>query len=309
MLSAASLTCPAQQPDPHAHEATPSPVDHATHPMDHETHPAGSATNPMDHETHTMGNATNPAETSASQDGRASPPWSQADEIYDPSEMAIARDALLSGHGGLPSWFVLLDRLEFGSADLEDTFNLEGQAWFGGDLNRIRVEVESEHRLSPEELEELEISAMWSRAVSTFWDFQVGLRRESEPHGRYDGMIGIHGLAPYLFEMDFSAFISEDGHGSAEAEVEYDLFLAQRLILQPSLEAAFSFGDAPDRELASGLSNLSVGLRLRYEIVREFAPYVGIEWERFVGETGDLVEARGGESEHVAVVAGFRAWF
>ncbi len=250
-----------------------------------------------------------PAAESENPTGDAAQPWNQADRFFDPGEMARSRDRMRAEHGSQPSWFIMLDRLEYRFGEEDDSFETEAQAWYGGDLNRVRLEIEGERSISEGKTESLQTSVMYSRAVSTFWDFQAGLRRDSEPHGVNQVRVGMYGLAPYLFEMDFSALIDQDGKASAELEAEYEIFLTQRLILQPSAEAVVAFDDIPGRELARGLAELDFGLRLRYEFTREFAPYVGIEWERYMGSTGDLLEAHGEEREHFAIVAGFRIWF
>ncbi|NHK29687.1 copper resistance protein B [Parvularcula flava] len=251
-----------------------------------------------------------PALAQHSHDGDDSPaPWSQADAYYDPAEMAEARAQVQHHAGGQNFWFVMADRFEIQSLDGEETGVWDAQGWYGGDINKLFVKTEGEYSFEGDEVEDAEIQALWSRAISPYWDLQTGLRYDVEPDGKAHGVFGVQGLAPYLFEVDAAAFVSEDGDVTARTEVEYELLLTQRLILQPRLEANFSFQDVPDRELGTGLTNLDAGVRLRYEIKREFAPYVGVEWQGAFGETADIIEAAGGDAQGTAFVAGIRAWF
>ena len=153
------------------------------------------------------------------------------------------------------------------------------------------------------------MQALWSRAISPFWDLQAGVRYDLEPKGRTHAAIGVQGLAPYWFEVDAAAFISHKGDITARTEVEYDLLLTQRLILQPRAEIEASAQDIEEIGIASGLTGFDLGLRLRYEIEREFAPYLGVEWQKALGGTADLTEAEGGDSDKIAIIAGVRAWF
>ena len=122
-------------------------------------------------------------------------------------------------------------------------------------------------------------------------------------------MIGVQGLAPYWFEIDAAAFVSTQGDITARIEAEYELLLTQRLILQPRAELELSAQDIPELETGSGITSLDAGLRLRYETVREFAPYVGVEWQGHFGDTKDMIKAAGGETDRTVFVIGVRAWY
>ncbi|WP_262422357.1 copper resistance protein B [Brevundimonas denitrificans] len=122
-------------------------------------------------------------------------------------------------------------------------------------------------------------------------------------------MLGVQGLAPYWWEVDAAAFLSTEGDLTARVEAEYDQRITQRLILQPRFELEASASDIPELGLGSGLTHVEAGVRLRYEIAREFAPYVGVEWSRDLGDTADLTRALGGDPEHTRVVVGIKAWF
>lgn len=242
-------------------------------------------------------------------DGETGKPWSQADEIYGPEEMATARAALRHHHGGMTNWFVMLDRFETQFHDGETALVWDGQGWFGGDINKLWIKTEGHYSFDEDAFEEAEIQALWSRAVTAFFDVQAGVRYDLEPKGRAHGVIGVQGLAPYWFEIDAAAFISEDADVTASIEVEYELLFTQRLILQPRMEIELSAQDIPEIGAGAGVTHLAAGARLRYEIEREVAPYVGVEWQGAFGKTADYIRADGGDPKGVALVAGIRAWF
>jgi copper resistance protein B len=154
-----------------------------------------------------------------------------------------------------------------------------------------------------------ELQLLYSRAITPFFDVQAGVRQDFEPDSRAYGVLGLQGLAPYRFEIDAAAFLSEEGDLTARLEAEYDLLLTQRLALQPRVEVEAALDDVPDRALASGFTGAEAGLRLRYEIRREIAPYVGVSWRKALGDTADIVRAAGEEDETTALVAGVRVWF
>jgi copper resistance protein B len=234
------------------------------------------------------------------------PPWDQAEAFYGEAEMAAARRTGLQSHGNTVTGFVMADRLEFQSGDDEDLVLWDLQGWRGGDLNKLWVKAEGAYGIDDDAFEEAEAQMLWSRAISPFFDLQAGVRQTVEPDARTDAVIGIQGLAPQWFEVDVAAFIGEDI--TARAEAEYDLTLSPRLVLQPRLELELAADDIPELGLGSGLTHAAAGVRLRYELSRQFAPYVGVEWQAASGETGDLIEAAGGESEQTVLMIGLRAW-
>lgn len=241
--------------------------------------------------------------------GEGRPPWSQADEYFDSAEMAHARAMVRRGSGGQNHSFLMADRLEIQSEDGEDTFAWDVQGWYGGDRDKVWVKSEGHHDLREDEWEEADIDLLWSRAATTFFDWQTGLRWQAEPEELAYAVVGVQGLAPYWFEVDFAAAVSEDGDLGASLELEYELLLTQRLVLQPRIEARASAQRVPELETGSGLVGLEAGLRLRYEIVREFAPYVGIEWHEAFGETAGFIREASGDPRGTVFVAGLRAWF
>ncbi len=231
-------------------------------------------------------------------------PAHAADRYFDPAAMAEARDAMLAENGDVRTTGVVIDRLEAGFGDGQTTYLWDAQGWTGGDLNRFWWKSEGE---GGSKLEEAEVQALYSRAIRPFWDLQAGVRQTFRPDLKdtTDLVLGVQGLAPHWFEIDAAAFLSTGGDLSARIEAEYDQRFTRRWILQPRAEVTLAASDVPEIEVGSGLSSLELGLRLRYEITREFAPYAGVEWTRRFGDTRDLT----GEADEVRFVLGLKAWF
>lgn len=240
----------------------------------------------------------------------AQEPGAQADAYFDRGAMARARAALKTEHGGGTTWFLLAERLEYQTNDGAPTLLFDGQGWWGTDRNKLWVKSDVERDFDAGAFEEAELQALWSRPIARFFDVQAGVRHDFVSGAdRTFGVVGVQGLAPYWFEIDAAIFVSGDGDVSARFEAEYDLLLAQRLILQPRTELNFAVQDVENIGVGSGLSTAELGLRLRYEIRPQFAPYVGVNWERAVGETADFARANGDDVGAVSVVAGVRLWF
>ncbi len=230
-----------------------------------------------------------------------------AAQDHDMEEM---RQHLKAHHGGQTFSYIEGERLEYRSNDGEPAFLWDAQGWWGGDVNKLWLKTEGEYNFFTDEWEEAELQALWSRAVTAFFDFQAGVRHDFTPGAtRTFGVVGVQGLAPYLFEVDAALFVSGAGDVSARVETEYELLLTQRLILQPRAELSFEFQELPSVELGSGLSSVALGGRLRYEIKREFAPYVGVSWERALGDTADFKRAAGKTPGALSFVAGIRFWY
>jgi copper resistance protein B len=301
--------------------ASPPAADpHAGHDMSGMAMP-GMDMGPMDHSA--MGHGAmsmGPPDLQTSADDAGRPPRAPtpaaalggpayaADLYFDPAAMAAARQAMLAENGDVRTTGVIIDRLEAGFGDGETSYLWDAQGWTGGDINRFWWKSEGE---GSGKLEDAEVQALYSRAIRPFWDLQAGVRQTIRPDLKdtTDFVLGVQGLAPHWFEIDAAAFLSSEGDLSARIEAEYDQRITQRWILQPRAEVTIAASDAAEIEVGSGLSSLELGLRLRYEIRREFAPYAGIEWTRRFGDTRDLVEAGGGEAEDVRFVVGLKAWF
>ncbi len=210
--------------------------------------------------------------------------------------------------------YVLIDRLEFNTGDTPDTFLWDAQGWYGGDRHKFWWKTEGTHQTQGPSAGEGEVQALYSRLVAPFWDFQIGLRYDrtwgpGPDRDRAFAVIGLTGLAPYWFEIEPALFVSEDGDVSARLTATYDALLTQRLILQPRLDVNAALQRVSEFGVGSGVNDVEIGLRLRYEIRREFAPYVGVTWRRALGNSADLAKVIGGETSILSVVIGGRAWF
>jgi copper resistance protein B len=207
-----------------------------------------------------------------------------------------------------PLLFMLnLDELEIHDA-AGDPLSWNIASWVGKDLRKFRLETEGEQ--GDEGTENIEVRALYSRAVAAYWDFQLGLRHDPEPGPARDwAVIGWRGLAPYWFEIDTALFIGEDSRSALRLEVEYEILFTQRLVLSPEIEFNFHGKDDPELGIGSGLSDIEAGLRLRYEIRPEFAPYIGVNREKVYGGTEDLARAAGEDTVSSGLVFGIKAWF
>jgi len=202
----------------------------------------------------------------------------------------------------------LADRLEAVRTRGEWSAAYEIEARIGRDYDRAVLKAEGE--VEDGRLHEARTELLWTHAVHPYWDVQLGVRHDSgEGPNRSWAAFGVQGLAPYWFEVDATAYVGESGRTSLRLSAEYELLLTQRLILQPRLEANAYGKPDPERGLGSGLSDLTAGVRLRYEIRREFAPYVGVERAWKLGNTADLAEAAGEDRRVTRWVAGLRFWF
>jgi copper resistance protein B len=219
-------------------------------------------------------------------------------------------EQLMAEHGGSLNFLVLGERFEQAEDDGATSRLWEMQGWLGYDEHKLWLKLEGEYDVDANETERSEAQALYSRAIAPFWDLQAGLRRDDAGSAsRNYAVIGLMGLAPYWFELDAAAFISERGDLSARLEAEYELRFTQRLLLQPRLELNYSFADDTALGVGEGMSEAGFGLRLRYEIRREFAPYLGVEWTRAYANTAALLRAAGDDPEDVRVVAGLRFWY
>ena len=249
------------------------------------------------------------AQESQPQTSETTPPWSMADEYWGEEAMARSRKAVQAASGAQMHNMLMADRFELQAHDNEEALIWDLQGWYGGDINKFYVKAEGEYSFSEDAVEESEIQALWSRAITPFWDIQTGLRYDLDPKGKTHWVFGMQGLAPYWFEIDAAAFISTDGDLTARIEAEYDILFSQRLILQPRIELEASAQDVADIALGSGVTHLEAGLRLRYEFKREVAPYIGIEWQNSFGKTADFAKAAGEDPSATVFVIGLRAWF
>ena len=189
-----------------------------------------------------------------------------------------------------------------------DSLKWDIDAWYGRDLHKFWLKSEGEYEDG--ETEEAELQFLYNRAVTTYWDIQLGWRTDIRPEPDRQWLVmGLQGLAPYFFEVDAAIFIGESGRVAGRIELEYELLLTQRLVFTPELEVNIYSEDDPALALGSGFSDIEAGVRLRYEVHRKFAPYVGFNWNRKFGETADLERVMGEDTTDMQFVAGIRAWF
>lgn len=236
-------------------------------------------------------------------------PAHAADSLFDEQDMARAREQLRAEQGDVVSYLLLADRFETHIADGEDAYAWDIQGWYGGDIHRLWLKSEGEGVFG-EGTEEVELQALYSRAVTPFFDVQAGVRHFIRPDDeRFWLTAGLQGLMPYSFELEAAAFVSDDGDLTGRLQANYDLHITQRFVLQPRIEVNIAAQEIPELTIGSGLGSVETGLRLRYEIRREIAPYLGLSWERKLGDTGDLAVAAGDERRSRGLVAGIRFWF
>jgi copper resistance protein B len=239
----------------------------------------------------------------------SSDPDYAADAVWGADAMAPVRRALYTEHGSFRGGKLLIDRLEYRARDGQDGYAWEGEAWYGGDYDRLWLKSEGEGGFR-KALDSAEVQALWSHALDPWFNFQTGIRYDIRPRpDRAHLAVGVQGLVPYFFEVDVAAFLSTRGDLTARVEAEYDQRITNRLILQPGVELNLSAQDVPSIGLGAGLSSVEAGLRLRYEFVPEFAPYIGVHYERSIGNTARFARAAGTDTGGPALVLGMRAWF
>jgi len=210
-------------------------------------------------------------------------------------------------------FYFVADRFEYYSIKGTNPLVADIQGYIGKDYNKFWFKAEGEF-LTTEKEGEMEIQGLYSRPLTSYFDFQAGLRydiayNDVNTSTRAFAVVGLQGLAPYLFEVDGSIQVSEDGDASGSFEGEIDLLVTQRLIIQPRFATSVAVQKVEEYGVGSGLNNIQLGLRLRYEIKRELAPYIGISWNRKLSETADLAKLEGADVSVFGVVGGVRVWY
>lgn len=229
--------------------------------------------------------------------------------IWGAQAMEPSRSDVYRMHGAFRGGKVMIDRLEYRAQNGRDGYAWEGDAWYGGDYDRLWLKTSGEGAFgkSPETVE---VQALWSHAIDPWFNLQAGLRQDIQSGpDRTHLTVGVQGLAPYLFDVDVAAFLSDHGDLTARIEAEYDQRITRLLILQPRVEVNMAAQDVPAAGVGAGLSLIEAGVRIRYEFVPEFAPYLGIEYSRDIGRTADFARARGDDAGGWSFVLGLRTWF
>ncbi len=231
-----------------------------------------------------------------------------ADAIWGADAMAASRRDLRRTHGDFPVFWFQGDRLEAQVRDGADAYLWDIQGYYGGPAERFWFKSEGEGTFGSAP-DDAEVQALYSKAFAPFWDVQAGLRHDIAGPDTTHAVIGVQGLAPYMFEVDAALFLSTRGDLTARIEAEVDQRITQRLILQPRIEANLAAQDIPLLAIGAGLDQIELGARLRYEIRREFAPYVGIEQSWRIGRSATFARARGEAAAATSFIAGIRFWF
>lgn len=232
-------------------------------------------------------------------------PSAQAQELPPPIEDSATRG------------YLLIDQLEHtttrytGGSKKEDALRFNTSGWIGGDYHRLWIYTEGT-KPSNGKLEDVDVQLLYGRLVAPFWDLQTGVRyfrpRPGGPSRNY-AVFGVQGLAPYRFGVQAAAFVSERGEVSGRAELEYEMLLTQRWILQPRFASNFGMQEVRELGVGRGLNDVELGLRLRYEVRRELAPYIGVSWQKRYGGSAQFARERGEDVSGWRMVAGVRVWF
>ncbi len=211
-------------------------------------------------------------------------------------------------HGSTPFGMLLIDQLEAFHGRNANGQSWEAEGWYGNDENKLWIRTEGER--SRGKLEDGDLEAFWNHNIATFWSTQLGVRQElGEGPNRSWAAFGVQGLAPYWFEVEATGYVGANGRTAARLRAEYELLFTQRLILQPEAEINLYGKNDPQRRIGSGISDVQFGLRLRYEIRRQFAPYIGVSWVRRLGTSADYTRQDHQPVFDRQIVAGVRIWF
>jgi copper resistance protein B len=220
---------------------------------------------------------------------------------FPPVDGHAAHDRMING-------LVLFDQLEgrFGSGS--GAFAWSNSGWVGGDINRLWFRTEGDGA-DGGGIGDAEAHLLYGRAVARWWDVVAGVRQDFQPGAQTWLALGVQGLAPGFFEIQATAYVSDAGQTAARVELEYDVLLTNRLVLQPVLEVNLYGKTNESLGVGRGLSTGEAGFRLRYEFRREFAPYVGVTWVRAFGKTADLADDEASTNGAPRLVTGVRLWF
>jgi len=330
MICSSLLVAPLQAQDHGSHadhvdpvsstqSSTPKPADpHAGH-MPSPVNPEQSMENPMmDHSSMDHGSSgaagskanVSPGpmmETPPPSEAGNGPPRA-ADAIWGADAMADSRRSLREMHGNFPVFWFQGDRMETQIRGGDDGYLWDVQGYYGGPTSRFWFKSEGEGEFG-ERIEDAEVQALYSRAIAPFWDIQAGVRQDLAGLKTTHAVIGVQGLAPYMFEIDAAIFVSHRGDVTGRIEAEVDQRITRRLILQPRAEVNLAAQNVTRLGIGAGLDNVEVGVRLRYEFIREFAPYIGVEQSWRIGRSADFARVAGEDASVTNYVVGVRFWF
>ncbi|WP_425278173.1 copper resistance protein B [Azotobacter salinestris] len=295
--------------------AAPLPVLAADGHAGHARHPAAAEHGAMDHGS--MDHGQHGDRDHGNHDGHGEEHGGH-DDAYQmpgiPVPTAADRAAAfppLSGHaphGRSLNSLLLFEKLEYQDADDGSALVWDANAWIGGDVDRLWLRSEGERTNG--HTEQAELQALWGHAIGPWWELVGGVRQDFKPASAQTwAAFGIQGTPFYGLETEITAYYGEGGQTSLRLEADYELLLTNRLILEPTVEANFYGRNDRERGAGSGLGEIEAGLRLRYEITRQFAPYLGVTWGRLYGNSEDLARDAGEDEEEARFVAGIRLWF
>ncbi len=236
-------------------------------------------------------------------------PQNAADTVWGGAAMDPSRTFLLTReHGAMRVAKLLIDQAETRIRNGRDGYFVNAEGWYGGDIDKLwlKTEIEGAYGSKPGQAE---VQALWSHAIDPWFNLQTGVRIDTEPRTTGRLAVGVEGLAPYWIEVDGAAFLSTRGDLTARFEAKHDLRITQKLLLQPRGQLDFALHDIPEERVGSGLSKVELGARLRYQITPNFAPYIGIVYERAIGHTARFVRAAGDDPGGLEFAVGVRTWF
>jgi len=300
-----NMSAAGKSTDPGLQDADESLMDHGSmdmESMDHESMDMES----MDHGSMDMESMDMESMDMGSMQGGRAPA-----DARDPHAYAGGQDfgPFPQHFGGTTRFATLLfDNFEIGRVDGETFGAYDFQGWYGNTYDGAVLKGEGD--FADGQIEEARSELLWGHAITSYWDTQLGVRYDSgDGPNRSWLAFGVQGLAPYWFEVEATGYLGENGRTALRLDLSYELPLNQKVFLQPRIEADIFGKNDPARGLGKGLAELNLQLRLRYEIRREFAPYVGVEWVSKYGNTKDLAQAAGQDSSDIRIVAGLRYWF
>jgi copper resistance protein B len=228
--------------------------------------------------------------------------------VTDEARQAAFPD--VQGHGVHDTavhYFVLFDQFEAQVGDGPGGFSWDTKGWVGRDRTRLWFRTEGER--AGGRFDQAQTNLLYGRAISRWWDVTAGVRLDTLPDTPRTALaVGVQGLAPYWFEVEASAYVERSGRAHVRVETQYELLLTNRLVLQPLVEFEIYARADPERRIDAGLSTGELGVRLRYEFRREFAPYLGVVWNRKFFGTADYARSAGEPGSGARLAAGVRFW-
>jgi len=299
---AVSRIASAQSPDPHAGHTEPN-VERRTPTPEQKTEPhAGHPGTTPDAESGKGGHI----ESAPPPESVIVPPW-----IADVTD-EMRRGAFPDVHGHAShdqtiNGFVLFDQLEWRAGHGPGSMAWSNTGWVGGDVNRLWFRTEGHGEDS--RLEEARVHLLYGRAIARWWNVVGGIRQDLQPGAQTWLAVGVQGLAPGFFDIEATAYLSDEGQTAAHVGIGYDVLITNRLVMQPVVEMEMYGKPNASLGVASGISSGEAGLRLRYQFTREFAPYVGVSWQRAFGDTAHRDREVRVPNGAPRLVTGVRVWF